>query len=500
MDEDLSRPAAAALANSLRTLLERAGEVLADSRDNPVLRQIAEHLGRPYDEAMVVSASWPSWQHVSVHRGAAAYLASASPQAQWFGVPGMHREHNDLMSVLATSGHRSGRSGLGPPDYVSAPCGPDATEEVVGFGLVCTVCPAGSPVVVALRTASVHGPSVVSVELLATDRRDAAALMAELRRLVDANDVLRGQVLSFGQSEHYGNEMVSFLPRPEVAASDVILPEGVLAGIEGHVAAPAAQAARLRALGIHLKRGILLHGPPGTGKTHTVRYLTGRMRESTVLVLSGEALRMIVVAAALARRLAPTIVVIEDVDLIANDRSFSRSGSPLLFTLLDAMDGVAADADVTFLLTTNRVAELERALVQRPGRIDLAVEIPLPDAAGRLRLLRLYAGHARVDADLAPVVEATAGATASAMKELMRRAVLAALAANPGADPPIVDEPVLAAVVERFVADGEALTRSLLGAGDLEGAAGSPDGGEPAEGGPHPAAFGWVSYRPPHYS
>jgi len=97
---------------------------------------------------------------------------------------------------------------------------------------------------------------------------------------------------------------------------------------------------------------------------------------------------------ALARRLQPAVVVIEDVDLVAEDRSFSDA-SPLLFALLDAMDGLAPDADVSFVLTTNRAEVLEQALAARPGRVDLAVEIPLPDATGRERLLRLCAELAR---------------------------------------------------------------------------------------------------------
>ena len=85
-------------------------------------------------------------------------------------------------------------------------------------------------------------------------------------------------------------------------------------------------------------------------------------------------------AAQIARAHQPAIVVIEDCDLIAEDRDhhFGSGASPLLFTLLDAMDGLDQDADVVFLLTTNRAEALEKALAQRPGRVDLAVEIPLP--------------------------------------------------------------------------------------------------------------------------
>jgi ATP-dependent 26S proteasome regulatory subunit len=92
----------------------------------------------------------------------------------------------------------------------------------------------------------------------------------------------------------------------------------------------------------------------------------------------------------MARALQPSIVVLEDCDLIAEDRSFGHGPQPLLFEVLDAMDGLDNDADVAFVLTTNRPDMLERALAQRPGRVDLAVEIPLPAHAEHVRLLELY--------------------------------------------------------------------------------------------------------------
>ena len=94
----------------------------------------------------------------------------------------------------------------------------------------------------------------------------------------------------------------------------------------------------------------------------------------------------------LARLLQPAMVVIEDVDLIARDRE--RHGGPceesMLNWLLNEMDGLKEDADILFILTTNRPEELEGALAGRPGRIDQAIEVPLPDDAGREKLVRLY--------------------------------------------------------------------------------------------------------------
>lgn len=123
----------------------------------------------------------------------------------------------------------------------------------------------------------------------------------------------------------------------------------------------------------------------------------------------------------MARTLAPSLVVIEDVDLIANERhQVGHETNPLLFALLNEMDGIDGDADVAFLLTTDRADILEPALAQRPGRIDLAVEIPLPNAACRRRLLRQYGKPLDLKfTDSADLVARPKGVPASFIKELL---------------------------------------------------------------------------------
>ena len=471
-DPPVSRDEAASLAIALAGLVSAAHQVLSSGPQSPVQQRISDHLGIDAREATVVAHHWQPWEHVSVHRGVAAHLAEVGSGTEWFGLPGTGmRMHNDLATLLQMD--PGGRSSSA--DFVLLPCSPDETQEVVSFGLIDTVGVDGAPVVLALRDVQMNGPAQVVVEVLAADRRTATVLLERLQALVAEHDVLRGQVLSFTVNEHMGNQLVTFLPRPSIAARDVILPPAVLPTIEKHVAGPAAHAERLRDLGIHLKRGLLLHGPPGTGKTHTVRYLMGRLSGSTIIVLTGNSLYLIEQAAALARRLVPSVVVVEDVDLIAQDRSFTPGGNPALFSLLDAMDGVAADADVTFVLTTNRAAALEEALTQRPGRIDLAVEIPRPDDDGRRRLIELYAGGATVTAVLDPVIAATDGATASAIKELMRRAVLLAIEGETASSTVVLDDAVLAAVTADFTSEAQALSRALLGAGpDSDAASGFP--------------------------
>ncbi len=270
----------------------------------------------------------------------------------------------------------------------------------------------------------------LAVEVVCRDREAARAMLAEIRRLMVERNVFRGQVISFGESPmgHVTLGPIVFQRRPTLGREAIVLPDGVLEQIERQVFGIAEQRERLRAAGQHVKRGLLLHGPPGTGKTLTVRYVAGRALDHTVVVLTGGGLSMVRPACSLARMLQPAIVVLEDVDLVAQHRMYTEYGSnPLLFDVLNEMDGIEEDADVAFLLTTNRADLLEPALAARPGRVDLAVDIPLPDPDARRRLLSLYARGAELRLrEPERVVEATAGVTASFMKELVRKSSLLA--------------------------------------------------------------------------
>ena len=226
---------------------------------------------------------------------------------------------------------------------------------------------------------------------------------------------------------------------------------------------------RLLAAGQHLKRGLLLYGPPGTGKTHTVRYLTSSLVGTTVIQLTGNAMHLIAEACSVARALQPAMLVIEDVDLIADDRGMHPGQHPLLFQLLNEMDGLAEDADVVFVLTTNRADLLEPALAARPGRVDQAVALELPDADARRALFELYRGTLPVDTSgLDDVIARTEGVTASFLKELLRRAALLAATRTPGTDALAVSAGDLSAALDELLDTRNAMTRTLLGSASTE--------------------------------
>jgi len=296
------------------------------------------------------------------------------------------------------------------------------------------------------------------------DRQLGAELLGRIRALMGTHNVFRGKVVSLSPSGPFGSSLEArFVERPHLERADVILPEGVLDRIERITVGFSARAASLRAGGRHLRRGLLLHGPPGTGKTHTVRYLMSRLFDRTVFVLSGQGLGAISQTVALARALQPATVVLEDVDLVAEERTRPHAGTnPVLFELLNQMDGVEEDADIVFVLTTNRPDLLEPALASRPGRIDLAVEVPLPGSPERRRILELYANGLRVDGvDWDPIVERTDGCSAAFLREVLRQAALEGASDEP--EPPLLDHATLLAVLADMTNASQAMTLRLLG-------------------------------------
>jgi ATP-dependent 26S proteasome regulatory subunit len=195
-----------------------------------------------------------------------------------------------------------------------------------------------------------------------------------------------------------------------------------------------------------------------------VRYLLGQLPEATVLVIAGRALSRIREACSVARSLQPAVIVVEDVDLIAEQREARPGEHPLLFQLLNEMDGLNSAVDVTFLLTTNRADLLEPALAARPGRVDLAAELPRPDADARRQLIRLYQGDLVLDlAAPESIIERTEGVTAAFLKELLRKAALLACDEDAGEGPIQVTDAQLGSALDQLLDSGNQLTRVLLG-------------------------------------
>ncbi|NYJ06848.1 AAA family ATPase [Petropleomorpha daqingensis] len=449
------------------------GAARADERVT-LSRILAEHLGDGAAGLEVVQERAPSYEHVNLQAGLDAWLDDPGRTFELVGIVGyQHRPFGlgELLTGIDGSAHDPFGPRPGNPSRVNRAAGPDGeVRPCIRCGLY-LVTEGETRLAVFFRGPEPEiGMPVSSLHVTGTDPERARQAAAEIRAEALARNVFRGQVLSFG-GEVFGFEvfgqgeaLLSFHRRPVMTADQLVLDAGTLAEVQRQVVEVARHKERLLAAGQHLKRGLLLYGPPGVGKTHTVRFLMSRLVGTTVVQLSGGALQFISEACSIARALQPAMVVVEDVDLIAEERGMHPGQHPLLFQLLNEMDGLAEDADVVFVLTTNRPDLLEPALAARPGRVDQAVALQLPDAGARRALFELYRGDLDVDTSrLDDVLARTDGVTASFLKELLRRAALVAATRTPGDGSIAVSADDLEAALDELLDARNAMTRALLG-------------------------------------
>jgi len=146
-----------------------------------------------------------------------------------------------------------------------------------------------------------------------------------------------------------------------------------------------------KGLGIPPKRGILLAGEPGMGKTIICKALMGRAEDITCLTTSAYYLgddEYITELYEIAQDLSPCMVFIEDIDLIGQERmDYGYHRGPALLTLLAALDGLEECVEVVTIATTNCLSLLDKAISQRPSRFDRVITLSYPDLSQRRELL-----------------------------------------------------------------------------------------------------------------
>ena len=426
----------------------------------PVFRaRLRSHFGQDPETLPVVSEEVAPSDHPNLQTALDAYLERGGQTPELVGINVPHRPMGFGLSDLAVRRRPGPDLSEAPVEYLNVEIEENRVLPCVQVGLYLLQDLA---VLVRRRPPEIAPTSPkVQVEVMARRREEAQSFLAQLRALMAELNVYRGHVVSLS-ADRSGTLQVRFHRLSHIERAAIVLPEGVLERIERHALTFAAHTDKLLAAGRHIKRGMLLYGAPGTGKTLTAMYLAGRMRGRTVLLLTGAALGLIEQSCAMARALQPSTVVIEDVDLIAQERVHQpMRANTLLFELLNQMDGLAEDADVLFLLTTNRPDLLEPALAARPGRVDQAVELPMPDAEARSRLFRLYAQGLTLQVDRWDrLVERTEGASPAFIREMLRRAAL--LAVEESGEVLVEDRHLDDALHELVITGGE-LTKSLLG-------------------------------------
>lgn len=199
-----------------------------------------------------------------------------------------------------------------------------------------------------------------------------------------------------------------------------------------------------RAYGIKPPSGLLLTGPPGTGKTTIARVLAAEARTSFYAVTAadllskwvGESESNVARLFARARENAPSIVFLDEIDAVAGRRGELAGGSSqtgLLNTLLAEMDGLEEAGGVFVIGATNRPQDLDPALV-RGGRLSRTLEVPLPAAPARERLLALFTASMPLrDVSLPDVAADTDGFSGADLEALCQQAAVVAMTRTAGA-------------------------------------------------------------------
>jgi ATP-dependent Clp protease adapter protein ClpS len=392
--------------------------------------------GAPRDQLVATSRQFPG------HMGADVQLAvdrlfSASP-IRFFGIYEQHRY--ETLTIAGLTRNDRNAPAIAPAQYHEVDVGESAAVKCLNNGL--WLCQTGGlRYAVVLSSHREYGhESGTRIEIAVPTGADGAEFVqrcfSELESAVNAARSYRGKILSLDADGDYRGRSRGVMVHklPSVQREDVILPEATLKLLDRNVLNFVGSRPQLRRLGQSTRKGILLYGPPGTGKTHTIRYLASNLPGHTTLIITAAQVELLAHYMNLARLLQPAMVVIEDVDLIARSRDdMGPCEESLLNALLNEMDGLKQDADILFILTTNRPEELETALASRPGRIDQAIEVPLPDEIGRNKLVQLYGrGLPLGDAVVREAAQRTKGVSAAFIKELMRRIAQASIARDGG--------------------------------------------------------------------
>lgn len=402
----------------------------ADWRRQYAWFAVADHFeGVATEDIVTAIREFPARMRADIQAALEALRAGPLKDARQFGLAKRY-SHDKLTFAQLLEQDRDAVK-IAPMRYMEVDVGEDEPVRCIENALwLATANDVRHAILLSLKPSHYGEASTIVIEVAVPPGDGSAKIASDyfslLEREVAKSASYRGKILSLESSTPYEGTAAEVRVHrlPTISAAEIILPEKTLDMLERNVFDFFRQREDLHRLGLSLRKGLLFHGPPGTGKTHCINYLASRLTGHTTLLITAGQICHLAEYMALARLLQPSIVVIEDADLIARERtSMDSAGEEVLLNrLLNEMDGLQEDAEILFILTTNRPGELEPALAARPGRIDQAIEFPLPDPQARSRLVELYGHRLEVDGDIRDeAVRRTEGMSAAFIKELMRR-------------------------------------------------------------------------------
>lgn len=309
-----------------------------------------------------------------------------------------------------------------PPQMLSVKTGP-RDEDVVQCPLGRFKLPGIDEPVNTMFYMDGHKPVfLIHAEIPKKHRHLVLELANEARAIVRAESIYRGQPIRLGVDDEGDinmNNPPAYLDVSDTTEANVLFDANITEQINTSILVPMKQTERCRELKIPLKRGVLLEGPFGTGKSLTARMaaLVAQQNGWTFVLLDN--VRGLRAALEFANRYSPAIVFAEDIDRIAADRDEEMND------LINTIDGVVSKrSEIMTVLTTNHVERLNPVIL-RPGRLDAVISLRAPGAKTVEALIRLYAGGlVAADASLTAAGTALAGQIPASIRECVERAKL----------------------------------------------------------------------------
>ncbi|MBX0296295.1 proteasome-activating nucleotidase Pan2 [Haloarcula nitratireducens] len=199
---------------------------------------------------------------------------------------------------------------------------------------------------------------------------------------------------------------------PEVSYEDIGGLEEQIREVREAVEEPLINAEQFHEVGIDPPSGVLLHGPPGTGKTMLAKAVANETDATFIKMAGSELVRKFIGEGArlvrdlfeLASERQPAIIFIDEIDAIAAKRTESKTSGDAevqrtMMQLLSEMDGFDDRGEIRIIAATNRFDMLDRAIL-RPGRFDRLIEVPNPDVEGRERILEIHTERMNLDSEV----------------------------------------------------------------------------------------------------
>jgi transitional endoplasmic reticulum ATPase len=256
-------------------------------------------------------------------------------------------------------------------------------------------------------------------------------IYAEVRKELADSSIYRGQAISVrfldDDGDHLPMPTIKFVDCEGVRREQLILPDEVDSALDTNIYTPITRRADCAAAGISFKRGVLLAGDFGTGKTLAARVAAALAVENGITYIYCKRTDEFAQAVEFALQYAPAIVFCEDIDRVTTgDRDIEMD------KILNIIDGIdTKSAQVMVVLTTNAVEKINPAML-RPGRLDAVIHVKRPDASAAARLIRYYGGRfINGDTTLMLVGEQLRDQIPAVIEEVVKRSKLAALKRSP---------------------------------------------------------------------